>query len=126
MTIVGNGPSPFGGSVTSTSSGTPSKLATRSASPVVGQKRAPSFGAQAWPNGVGGAAAAEAGSRPSVKIARARRRDIGGTLLAEQGGSAGCRDRRRRSRQRRRRSTADWVGCGFDPHHPALPSPTDG
>ena len=74
--------------MTSTSSGTPSKLATRSASPVVGQKRTPSFGAQAWPNGVGGAAAAEAGSRASVKMARARRRDIGGTVLA--GGDAGA------------------------------------
>jgi hypothetical protein len=41
ITIVGYGPSPDGGSVTSTSSGTPSQLATRWASVVVGQKRTP-------------------------------------------------------------------------------------
>src|SRR4051794_41450385 len=75
MAIVGNGPLPVGGRRTSTSSGTPSKLATRAASDTVGQKRAPSAGAQAWPNGAGGAALAEAGSvRSAASAPRARRR----------------------------------------------------
>src|SRR5436190_23962778 len=48
------------GRVTSTSSGVPSKLGTRSASVLVGQKRTPLRGWHEWPNGVGGAAAAGA------------------------------------------------------------------
>ena len=47
ITIVGNGPSPVAGSVTSTSSGTPSKLATRCESTAVGQNSTPFCGEQA-------------------------------------------------------------------------------
>src|SRR5215210_577398 len=50
------------GSVTSTSSGAPSKLGTRSASVRVGQKRTPFCGSQGCPNGAGGAAWAPAGA----------------------------------------------------------------
>ena len=46
ITIAGNGPSPVGGSVTSTSSGTPSQLGTRWASVAVGQKRTPFWAVQ--------------------------------------------------------------------------------
>jgi hypothetical protein len=41
MKMVGNGPSPVGGSVTSMSIGNPSHVGTRSASDVVGQNRTP-------------------------------------------------------------------------------------
>jgi hypothetical protein len=41
MKMVGNGPSPVGGSVTSMSIGNPSHVGTRSASEVVGQNRTP-------------------------------------------------------------------------------------
>src|SRR3954471_11400567 len=58
ITITGNGPSPVVGSVTSTSSGTPSQLGTRCASPAVGQNSTPSRGTHACPNGSGGAACA--------------------------------------------------------------------
>src|SRR4051795_3544318 len=58
ITIVGNGPLPLAGSVTSTSSGTPSKVATRWVDPLPGQKRTPALGVQASPSGVGAAAAA--------------------------------------------------------------------
>jgi hypothetical protein len=46
ITIAGKGPSPVGGSVTSTSSGTPSQLGTRCASSEVGQKRTPFWAVQ--------------------------------------------------------------------------------
>src|SRR3954452_83422 len=69
ITIVGKGPSPPAGSVTSTSSGTPSKLATRCESAAVGQKRTPPCGAQACPNGSGGAAWAAAGAANAATTA---------------------------------------------------------
>ena len=49
ITIVGNGPLPVAGSVTSTSSGTPSKDGTRWASVPVGQKRTPFCGFAGMP-----------------------------------------------------------------------------
>ena len=67
--MVGNGPSPLGGSVTSTSIGTPSKLGTRSASLAVGQKSTPFCGVQAWPKGLGGAAWAAPGTAISAATA---------------------------------------------------------
>src|SRR5215217_3188225 len=66
ITIVGKGPSPLGGSVTSTSSGTPSQLGTRSASLAVGQNSTASCGTQAWPNGSGGAAWAAGAASAAV------------------------------------------------------------
>src|SRR5436853_1572765 len=71
--MVGNGPLPCAGSVTSTSSGTPSNVGTPStvlpgAPSVVGQNRVPSpWLVQRWPNGAGGwAATAElASGRPA-------------------------------------------------------------
>jgi hypothetical protein len=65
ITIVGKGPSPLGGSVTSTSSGTPSNVGTRCCRVSVGQKRTPFCALQACPNGAGSAAAsAGAASTP--------------------------------------------------------------
>src|SRR5437660_11326948 len=60
MTIVGNGPFPVGGSVTSTSSGTPSKDAIRAGSDEVGQKRTLFCAVHVWPNGAGAASAGAA------------------------------------------------------------------
>src|SRR6266851_7250412 len=57
ITIVGKGPSPDAGSVTSASSGTLSNVGTRWASVSVGQKRTPFCALQACPRGVGAAAA---------------------------------------------------------------------
>ena len=53
ITIVGNGPVPLAGSVTSASSGTPSNVGTRCASVSVGQKRTPFSALHACPNGAG-------------------------------------------------------------------------
>src|SRR5215469_12694642 len=71
MTIVGNGPLPFSGRVTSTSSGVPSKEGTREERLGVGQKRTPFSAVQAWPNGAevdpaAGAAATSAASATAV------------------------------------------------------------
>src|ERR1700730_213707 len=57
ITIVGNGPVPVAGSVTSASSGTLSKEGTRCARVSVGQKRTPFCALHACPNGIGSAAA---------------------------------------------------------------------
>src|SRR6202023_3900637 len=57
ITIVGKGTAPLAGSVTSASSGTVSKLATRWPSVSVGQKRTPFCALQACPNGAGSAPA---------------------------------------------------------------------
>src|SRR6202011_5273998 len=65
ITIVGNGPSPIAGSVTSASRGTLSKEGTRWVSVSVGQKRTPFGALQACPNGAG-AAAASAGAPRSI------------------------------------------------------------
>src|SRR3954465_6060333 len=67
--MVGNGPVPVGGNVTSTSSGVPSKLGTRWDKSVVGQKRTPCRGRQAWPSG--SAAWGVAGSSVSAAAAAA-------------------------------------------------------
>src|SRR3954464_11628681 len=56
--IVGNGPSPVGGSVTSTSIGVPSKLAGRDARSGVGQKRTPLVTVRPGPTGAMSASAA--------------------------------------------------------------------
>src|SRR5262249_631094 len=69
MKIVGKGPSPVGGSVTSMSSGSPSQVGTRSASEVVGQKRTPFWAMQGCPNGAGTAAADRAASTPAIRMA---------------------------------------------------------
>src|SRR4051812_17128698 len=61
MTMVGNGPSPVAGTVTSTSRGTPSKLGTSALGPP-GQKRTPSCAVQVRPKGAGVAADAAAGT----------------------------------------------------------------
>src|SRR3954454_19509562 len=68
ITIVGNGPSPLAGSVTSASSGTPSKVATRWVEPLPAQKRTPAFAAQVSPSGVASADAA-AGSASTATTA---------------------------------------------------------
>ena len=88
--IVGNGPSPVAGSVTSTSSGVPSKLATRDARSVVGQKRTPSFGAHAWPNGAGAAWAVPGAStaRAATAAASAAERRAEGIRATYPGGPA--------------------------------------
>src|SRR3712207_5607695 len=82
MAIVGNGPSPFGGSQTSTSIGVPSKLGTRSASLRVGQYVTPSRGSHAWPNGAGGAAAAAPGKASAASARRTGGTRIRGTVPA--------------------------------------------
>src|SRR3954453_16933931 len=66
MTIVGKGPLPFSGRVTSTSSGTPSKEGTREARSAVGQKRTPFWAMQPVPSGAleEAAAGAAAASNP--------------------------------------------------------------
>src|SRR5215203_1820154 len=69
ITSVGKGPPPLVGSVTSTSSGTPSWLATRVAG-VPGQKRTPKWGAQARPSGVGTAEAAGATASSAATAAK--------------------------------------------------------
>jgi hypothetical protein len=67
--MSGNGPSPETGSVTLTSSGTPSNVAT---SPW--QKRTPSSGGQSMPNGFGTAEAVAAGtSRTNASVMTRRR-----------------------------------------------------
>src|SRR4051812_40761788 len=68
ITIVGNGPSPVAGSVTSASRGTPSKVGTRCVEPFPAQKRTPAFDAQASPSGVASADAA-AGSASTATTA---------------------------------------------------------
>src|SRR5262245_6832573 len=73
MKIVGKGPSPVGGSVTSMSSGSPSQVGTRSASEVVGQKRTPFWATQVCPNGAGRAAAERAASAPAIRMAASAR-----------------------------------------------------
>src|SRR5258705_1210979 len=85
MITVGNGPSPVAGSVTSTSSGVPSKLGVR-VSPAA-QMRTPSLGAQARPYGAGAAAwAAATGTTAQASAAsRVMRRTIG--LLLRGGGA---------------------------------------
>src|SRR5262249_41359268 len=57
-TIVGKGPDPVAGRVTSTSIGIPSNVGTRWAAFVVGQNRTPFWAVHAWPNGVRVTAAA--------------------------------------------------------------------
>src|SRR3954468_10424640 len=92
ITIVGNGPSPLAGSVTSASSGTPSKVATRLAAPSPGQKRTPFIAAQSSPSGLGVAAVAEAGSAiaaAAIAIARTPLPFTGGTLTGWGGPRAG-------------------------------------
>ena len=89
MAIVGNGPLPVAGSHTSTSSGTPSKLGTRAASLAVAHSRAPELGAQAWPNGAGGAASApgaSAASSATTRTAGAERMSIAATYCARDAG----------------------------------------
>jgi hypothetical protein len=76
ITIVGNGPSPVAGSVTSTSIGTPSKLGTRCWSFFVAQRRTPFCGWHECPKGFGGAAAAAAG-----RASRAHATSTGTTRL---------------------------------------------
>src|SRR5215210_7253849 len=73
--MVGNGRLPVAGSVTSTSIGVPSHEGTRWARSAVGQNCTPARGAQAWPNGAGGAwACADAGTaRAATASARGRR-----------------------------------------------------
>ena len=68
MTIVGNGPVPVAGSVTSTSIGVPSKLGTRAASFAVGQNRTPFCGTHACPNGALDTAEAAAGRASSTPV----------------------------------------------------------
>src|SRR4051794_1508268 len=81
ITIVGNGPSPAGGSVTSTSIGTPSKVGTRWSSVALGQNRTPFCSEHAWPKGFGGAALAVAGiSRAAAPAATAANFLIDATL----------------------------------------------
>src|SRR3954454_16640293 len=70
ITIVGYGPSPVAGSVTSASSGTPSKVATRCVDPLPWQKRTPTFGAQLRPSGAGAAAAVAGISSAAASAAR--------------------------------------------------------
>src|SRR4051795_1830426 len=69
--IVGKGPSPVAGSVTSTSIGVPSKLVGRVARSDVGQKRTSFCGVHAWPNGAGAAASAVAGTSVMAAAAAA-------------------------------------------------------
>src|SRR3954471_9789888 len=69
--IVGNGPSPVAGSVTSTSRGVPSKLAGRDARSVVGQKRTPFSDVHGWRKGAGSAAAAVAAGSSASSAAAA-------------------------------------------------------
>src|SRR5947209_153477 len=81
MTRVGNGPLPVAGSVTSTSSGTPSKEGTPSTvrpgpASVVGQKRTPAVGKQVWPNGAGPAALALAGVSSHATSSSGSDRDL--------------------------------------------------
>jgi hypothetical protein len=63
--MVGNGPLPCAGSVTSASSGTPSKDGTRWAEPDVGQKRTPFCAWHECPNGAG--CAADAARAPNAQ-----------------------------------------------------------
>src|SRR3954470_6619821 len=91
MRIGGNGPSPVGGSGTSTSIGVPSKLVGREARSVVGQKRTPFISEQAWPKGVGSACAAATGTRrPAVAASAARqgRRGISITVVRRERGAS--------------------------------------
>src|SRR3954471_17255525 len=71
--MVGNGPSPVAGSVTSTSIGVLSKLAGRDARSGVGQKRTPFAGVHVCPNGAGSALAA-AGRTATTATATASKR----------------------------------------------------
>src|SRR3954447_9825099 len=81
--INGHGPSPDAGSVTLTSSGTPSKLGTRVATEP-SQNRVPSRGTQvSFPNDLAGSAAAGLAATPMAAIAtnvitRARPSGTGG------------------------------------------------
>src|SRR4051794_5254968 len=88
--MVGNGPSPVAGRVTSTSSGTPSKLATRDARSGVGQNRTPSCGAQAWPNGAGAGGAGGGGGRDAAGAQSAVRRRDGGRMTRARPGGGGA------------------------------------
>src|SRR5437764_3451980 len=68
--ISGHGPSPDAGSVTLTSSGTPSKVGTRVATEP-SQNRVPSRGTQvSFPNGLAGAAAAGPAAAPTTATAK--------------------------------------------------------
>src|SRR4051794_17481030 len=104
--IVGKGPSPVAGSVTSTSIGVPSKLAGRDARSGVGQKRTPFWGVQAWPKGAGSAAtaaevgtsASSAAAAPASSAARGTD-DMARTLTEHAVNSARCGVRRIRARQ---------------------------
>src|SRR4051812_12870793 len=80
--MVGNGPSPVAGSVTSTSIGVPSKLAGLDARSGVGQKRTPFAGVHEWPNGAGSACAA-AGKSAIAAIAATSKRAMGGHYRSE-------------------------------------------
>src|SRR3954453_11582690 len=80
--IVGNGPSPVGGSVTSTSIGVPSKLAGRDARSGVGQKRTPFVAVHACPNGVGSAwAAAGANANTAATMSGVMKRATTASVL---------------------------------------------
>src|SRR6478752_9035665 len=77
ITIVGNGPLPLSGRVTSTSSGTPSKEGTREAESTVGQKRTPFSAVQGWPNGaVEDAAAGAANASAAANAVSTASREI--------------------------------------------------
>src|SRR5438270_10570230 len=71
ITIVGNGPLPVSGMVTSTSIGTPSQVGTRWSSDVAGQNRTPFWSAHGFPNGAGGAAEAVVGTSTAAQAAMA-------------------------------------------------------
>src|SRR3954471_3092615 len=88
--MVGNGPSPVAGRVTSTSSGTPSKLATRDARSGVGQNRTPSCGVQAWPNGAGAAWAAGTAARDAAAAQSAATRRGRGRMTRHPTGCGGA------------------------------------